>query len=150
MLRLRWNLFRGGIDRANRQEQLSRVAENKNRRLRSFLESQREMRQSWFTLEASRQRVDDLADAVKFNMETRDAYRQQFEVAQRTLLDVLDAENELFVSSGQLVTSQTNELLASYRILAVAGLLLDTMGVSPPGQAIVEHKSWIEGVGILR
>ena len=150
MLRLRWNLFRGGIDRANRQEQLSRVAENKNRRLRSFLESQREMRQSWFALEASRQRVDDLADAVKFNMETRDAYRQQFEVAQRTLLDVLDAENELFVSSGQLVTSQTNELLASYRILAVAGQLLDTMGVSPPGQAIVEHKSWIEGIGILR
>ncbi|MEE8188588.1 MAG: TolC family outer membrane protein, partial [Kiloniellales bacterium] len=150
MVRLRWNLFRGGIDRANRQEQLSRVAENKNRRLRSFLESQREMRQSWFALEASRQRVEDLADAVKFNMETRDAYRQQFEVAQRTLLDVLDAENELFVSSGQLVTSQTNELLASYRILAVAGMLLNTMSINTPEQAIVEHKSWIMGVGILR
>ena len=39
-----------------------------------------------FLLEASRQRVEDLADSVKFNMETRDAYLQQFEVAQRTLL----------------------------------------------------------------
>ena len=51
-----------------------------------------------------------------------DAYREQFDVAQRTLLDVLDAENELFVSKGQLVTSQVNETLASYRILALGGI----------------------------
>jgi adhesin transport system outer membrane protein len=108
------------------------------------------MRQSWFALEASRQRVEDLADSVRFNLETRDAYRQQFEVAQRTLLDVLDAENELFVSSGQLVTAQTNELLASYRILAVAGMLMTTLGISPPEQAVVQHTNWLEGIGIAR
>ncbi len=146
MVRLRWNLFRGGIDRANRQEQLSRLAESKNRRLRSFLDAQQEMRQSWFALEASRQRVEDLSDAVKFNLETRDAYRQQFEVAQRTLLDVLDAENELFVASGQLVSSQTNELLASYRILAVGGTLMTTLDINPPQQAVVEHTGWLEGI----
>ena len=150
MLRLRWNLFRGGIDRANRQEQLSRLAESKNRRLRSFLAAQQEMRQSWFALEASRQRVEDLSDSVKFNMETRDAYRQQFEVAQRTLLDVLDAENELFVSSGQLVSAQTNELLASYRILAVGGMLMGTLNIAPPQQAMVQHTNWWEGIGIAR
>lgn len=148
MLRLRWNLFRGGIDRAARQEALARLSESKNRRLRSFLEAQQEMRQSWFALEANRQRVEDLSDSVRFNMETRDAYRQQFEVAQRTLLDVLDSENELFVSSGLLVTSQTNELLASYRVLAVAGLLLKTMDVPAPEQAIVEEKTWLQGIGV--
>jgi len=150
MLRLRWNLFRGGIDRAARQEALSRMAETKNRRAQSFVESQREMRQSWFALEASQQRVEDLGDAVKFNMATRDAYRQQFEVAQRTLLDVLDAENELFVSSGQLVTAQTNELLASFRILAVGGILLETLQINPPEQTVVEHKSWLEGLSFAK
>ena len=149
MLRVRWNLFRGGIDRAARQEALARLSESKNRRLRSFLEAQQEMRQSWFALEANQQRVEDLSDSVKFNVETRDAYRQQFEVAQRTLLDVLDAENELFVSSGQLVTSQTNELLASYRILAVAGTLLNTLGVPAPQQAVVEDKTWLQGIGVV-
>ena len=84
---------------------------------------------------ANRQRVEDLTDAVRFNSETRDAYRQQFEVGQRTLLDVLDAENELFVAKGQLVTAQTNVELASYRILALVGQLLDTMGVQAPEQA---------------
>src|SRR3546814_1185209 len=74
------------------------------------------------------------------------SYEQQFEGAQRTLLDVLDAENELFTSEGQLITAQTNEQLASYRILAVGGLLMETLGVTAPEQAVVEHKSWIDGL----
>lgn len=146
MFRVRWNIFRGGIDRAARQEALFRLTESKNRRYRSVLESQQEMRTSWFALEAARSSIEALEDARDFNRATLDAYEQQFEVAQRTLLDVLDAENELFVSEGQLVTAQTNEQLASYRILGVGGVLLETIGVSAPEQAVVEQKSWAEGL----
>ena len=144
LLRLDWNLFRGGIDRADRQEALARLNESKNRRLQ--LDSEQEMRQSWFALEASRQSVVDLESAVIFARETRDAYVQQFEVAQRTLLDVLDAENELFVSASELVTAQTNEILANYRILSVGGELLATLTVTPPTQSVVVEKSWLDGL----
>jgi outer membrane protein, adhesin transport system len=146
MVRVRWNIFRGGIDRAARQEALFRLTESKNQRYRSVLESQREMRSSWFALEAARDSIEALEDSRDFNRSTLSAYEQQFEVAQRTLLDVLDAENELFTSEGQLITAQTNEQLASYRILGVGGVLLQTMGVSAPEQAVVEHKSWAEGL----
>jgi len=146
MVRVRWNIFRGGIDRAARQEALFRLTESKNRRYRSVLEAQQEMRRSWFELEAARDSIEALEDARDFNRSTLGAYEQQFEVAQRTLLDVLDAENELFTSEGQLITAQTNEQLASYRILAVGGMLMETLGVTPPEQAIVEHKSWIDGL----
>jgi adhesin transport system outer membrane protein len=61
---------------------------------------------------------------------------------------VLDAENELFVSKGQLVTSQINEILASYRILALGGRLLNSLGVQAPEQAVVVEKSWAEDVGL--
>jgi adhesin transport system outer membrane protein len=146
MLRLDWNLFRGGIDRAARQEAIARLGESKNRRFQAQVDSEREMRQSWFALEASQQSVLDLRDAVEFARETRDAYVQQFEVAQRTLLDVLDAENELFVSASELVTAETNEVLATYRILAVAGQLMNTLGISPPKQSVVVKKTWYEGL----
>jgi adhesin transport system outer membrane protein len=106
------------------------------------------MRNSWFALESNKQRVEDLTAAVQFNIETRDAYVEQFDVAQRTLLDVLDAENELFVSRGQLVTAEINEILAGYRILALGGQLLATLAISAPEQAVVEHKSWNEAVGL--
>ena len=148
MVRLRWNLFRGGIDKAARQEALARMNEAKNRRHASLVDAQQEMRNSWFALEGNRQQVSDLTDAVKFSRETRDAYREQFDVAQRTLLDVLDAENELFVSRGQLVTSQINETLASYRILALGGQLLLSLGVPAPEQAVVVKETWAEGVGL--
>ncbi len=146
MLRVNWNLFRGGIDRAARQEAINRLNESKNRRWRAQLESEREMRQSWFALDASRESVTDLENAVRFSRETRDAYVQQFEVAQRTLLDVLDAENELFVSASELVTAQTNEVLATYRVLAVGGALMNTLGITPPQQSVVQQTSWGEGL----
>jgi outer membrane protein, adhesin transport system len=148
MFRLRWNLFRGGIDKAARQEALARMNEAKNRRHASLVDAQHEMRNSWFALEGNRQQVEDLTSAVEFSRETRDAYREQFDVAQRTLLDVLDAENELFVSKGQLVTAQVNETLASYRILALGGQLLKSLGVPAPEQAVVEDKSWAEDIGL--
>jgi adhesin transport system outer membrane protein len=148
MFRVRWNLFRGGIDRAARQEALARMNEAKNRRQASLVDAQQEMRNSWFALEGNRQQVEDLTSAVEFSRETRDAYREQFDVAQRTLLDVLDAENELFVSKGQLVTSEINEILASYRILALGGQLLRSLGVPAPEQAVVVEESWAEDVGL--
>ncbi len=135
MLRLRWNLFRGGIDTANRQEAVSRVSQSKAIRHRALLQAEEEMRRSWFALEANRKQVEDFTRDTEFQAETRDAYRQQFEVGQRTLLDVLDAENELFVAKGQLITASVNVELASYRILALGGTLMSTLGVVPPEQA---------------
>src|SRR3546814_13356380 len=99
------------------------------------------MRRSWFELEAARDSIEALEDARDFNRSTLGAYVQQFEVAQRTLLDVLDAENELFTSEGQLITAQTNEQFASYRILAVSGMLMETLRVRAPAQAKVTQQS---------
>jgi adhesin transport system outer membrane protein len=145
-LRMDWNLYRGGIDYAARQEALARMEEAKSKREGSYLDGQQQMRTSWADLQSNHQRVDELRRAVQYAAETRDAYREQFAVAQRTLLDVLDAENELFVARGQLVTAEANELLASYRILAVAGALLTTLGIPAPQEAYVQHKTWWQAV----
>ncbi|NCC62975.1 MAG: hypothetical protein EOM12_19150 [Verrucomicrobiae bacterium] len=56
---------------------------------------------------------------------------EQFGVAQRSLLDVLDSENEVFQSSSQLVTSMVNEHIAAYKLLALAGKLNESLGVDP-------------------
>ncbi len=145
-LRMRWNLFRGGIDTAARQEAVARTFQAKDERQRAFIDAEEEMRRSWFAREANTKSVSELSDATQFSLETRDAYRQQFEVGQRTLLDVLDSENELFVTRGQLVTAQINEMLAKYRVLAVAGNLMATLGVSPPEQSFYNDEGWLPGL----
>jgi outer membrane protein TolC len=93
---------------------------------------QAEVRRSWNAYEASMAGMDQSARAIKFGTLTRDAYRQQFEIAQRTLLDLLGAQRELFLSRIQHVSISFDKRLAEYRILAVSGTLLQTLGISPP------------------
>lgn len=69
--------------------------------------------------------------AVDNSTKTRDAYLQQFNVGQRSLLGVLDSENELYSFSIQLVTSRLNETAAQYRLKALGGDLLVSMGFDP-------------------
>ena len=132
MLRGRWNLFRGGIDRAARQEAVFKMHQAREQRARVVNESVEESRRSWFSYQASAQRVDQLRNAVEDLKTTRNAYEQQFNIGQRTLLDLLDAENELFTARGQLVSADINQLISGYRLLASTGDLLKTMQVAAP------------------
>ena len=51
-------------------------------------------------------------------------------MGERSLLDVLDAENELFSSSTQAATALGNTLIAAYRMKALAGDLLPALNIS--------------------
>jgi adhesin transport system outer membrane protein len=143
-LRLRWNLYRGGADRASRREALARLAEAKSQRLETLIDIQERMRRSWNALEAATERVKRLNRAVAFSIRTRDTYRQQFQVGRRTLLDVLDSENELFTSRVQLITAEVIQLVSSHRILAISGTLLKTLEISLKAEMMAEPNSFID------
>ncbi len=132
---LRWNLYRGGADVANRREALGRAAQARSTLLQTLRESEEQMRRAWAGLESLSDRVDLLRNSVRLNEQVRDAYTQQFEVGVRSLLDVLDAENELFVSSARLATTEQAMTFAAYKVLAVEGALLSTLEVSLPQEA---------------
>lgn len=55
---------------------------------------------------------------------------QQFALGQRTLLDLLDVQVELFQSRADLVNSEFNVLVAEYDVLARIGRLLDSIGIA--------------------
>jgi adhesin transport system outer membrane protein len=129
MIRARWNLFNGGSDKAARDAASSRKLQLESGRQDQYQKIEEQIRQTWSQYQISGQQVKIFADAVRFNKQTRDAYQQQFIVGQRSLLDVLDSENELFQSSGQLVTSKVNETLSVYRLLALSGCLLSNIGL---------------------
>ncbi|MCT4535655.1 TolC family protein [Halodesulfovibrio sp.] len=125
----KWNLFNGGSDLA-----LTRAA--KARKLKALDEYRdtenelyREVASTWSEQNAAFEQVEQYNKAVGFNVETRDVYAQQFTVGQRTLLDVLDAENELFITRGRLVTAKVNVLIASYRLIALGGGLVNSFGL---------------------
>lgn len=148
MLRGRWNIFRGGIDRAARQEAVFRMHQAREDRSRAQIEWIEQARRSWYSYQASAQRVDQLRTAVEDLKGTRAAYQQQFEIGQRTLLDLLDSENELFTARGQLISADINQQVSGYRLLASTGTLLTTMQVAAPATSNPNAETFGESMAI--
>ena len=131
----RYNLYRGGADMARVREFKWRKAEASEQLRVNEREVAEDVRLSWSARETQRQAVATLNDQVAANQSTRDVYAQQFDIGQRSLLDLLDATNELFLSKDQLITATYEELFANYRILASQGDLVQAVGVGFPLEA---------------
>ena len=72
-------------------------------------DAEREARVAYNALMTARARLEALRAAVAAQRATRDIYAQQFDLGQRGLLDLLDAENELFLARSNLVTATFTE-----------------------------------------
>ena len=123
MVRVRWNIFNGHSDVADRKAAMARKLQAAASRDDQQVQIIEETQATWAQLEAARQRVVLFGDALNYNQKTHESYRKQFNVGQRTLLDVLDARNEMFQSSGLMVTAKANEVIAAERLLALTGKL---------------------------
>ena len=140
MLRLRYNLFKGGSDRARIAETgyLVREAEEVARRTERQLEQS--VRLSWNAYNSARERMPFLTKHAESSQLTREAYSKQFSLGQRTLLDLLDTENEAFTASSNLLNGRYVELFSRYRVLADMSILLDAIGVDHRDEAkLGEH-----------
>lgn len=69
------------------------------------------------------------------------AYRQEFDIGQRNLLDLLDAENELLAARSRLLTAEFAEEFGVFRTLASVGRLLKAFGLTPPSEAITSARA---------
>lgn len=135
---MNWNLYRGGADTARAREHIHRKLQAKERRDQEARKLENEVRATWALMETSGDRARQYADQSAANIEVVKAYRDQFMLDRRTLLDVLDAQNELFVSRSNLVNAEFTEMQSVYKLLALKGQLLPSMNVAYPGESIIE------------
>ncbi|EMR14142.1 type I secretion outer membrane protein [Methylophaga lonarensis MPL] len=136
MLRLRYNLLSGGRDTARRQETaylINQAAEIRNNTHRQVEES---VRLSWNAMENANSQLSYLRQHVEAAEKSRDAYQQQFNLGQRTLLDLLDSENEVFRARIAHTNAQYDQLYSHYRIMNSMGMLLESLNVPAPDTAV--------------
>jgi len=134
MIRGRYN-FTGGKDIARRQEtvyQLAQAKEVRDRTRRQVIES---IQLSWNAYETAMQQLEFFKIHVDASKQALLAYRKQFNIGQRTLIDLLDQENEVFQANINYVNGQNEVLFSSYRILAGTGKLLWGLEIPLPEQA---------------
>ena len=131
MLRLRYNLFRGGIDDSRSREAVARVDEALANLGKARNDTERDLRQVWQGLVEDRIRLPQLQRYAAASAQVVGSYRLQFSIGQRTLLDVLNAENELFSARSSQYTGSLAVTIGELRVLAAMGKLLETLGVDP-------------------
>lgn len=127
---LSYNLFRGGADMA-REKQAVQLHEQ----ARDLQEKVcRDVRQN---LSISYSDVNRLNEQMRYLDQHRlstekanAAYRQQFELGQRTLLDLLDSQNEYFQAARAYTNARYDQVVAQARTLSGMGRLVASLNVS--------------------
>lgn len=77
-----------------------------------------------------------MRDGVVAQRATPDIHARQFDLGQRSLLDLLDAENRLILDRSNPTAASRTEDFAVYRVPAVVGNLLPTLGIDRPKETI--------------
>lgn len=121
ILRVTVPLYRTGEEYA-RVRQSREVAVQRRRELDAARRQTREsVAQRWQSLETARARVAAFRASVEANGIALAGVEQEAEVGARTVLDVLDAEQELFEAQVNLVRAEADAAVAAFALLRVTG-----------------------------
>ncbi|HAT1866839.1 TPA: TolC family outer membrane protein [Legionella pneumophila] len=131
-VRMNYNAFRGGADAARIRETAYQVQEAYETKNRTLLELKETIRLAWNAYVASALRIQPLKQHVTASRKTRAAYQDEFKVGKRTLLDLLDSQNEYYESQIELARAENDEVLSRYRILNGMGCLLKYLNLRLP------------------
>jgi len=85
--------------------------------------TQESARRNWEALTTARARIQAFQAQIRAAEIALDGVEQEARVGLRTVLDVLDAEQELFNAKVNLVGAQRDEIVASYQLASAVGRL---------------------------
>lgn len=134
MVRMRYNLFSGGADVARSRSTSALEMQAKDINMNAYREVDEGMRLAWAAYESLGKQKEFLREHVEASFGTVDAYKKQFSLGDRTLLDVLNTENELFEARRSYIDAEYDQLAAEYRIINASGQLLDALRFTRPAQ----------------
>ena len=142
---LNWNLYNGGADQARVRQQTSLLNQATDLRDKAC----RDVRQTAaIAYNDTRKLVDQLVYLDRNTLaieKARDAYRQQFDIGQRSLLDLLNAENEVYTARRAYANAEYDLGFAYARTHAALDQLGTTLGISRAGNVANDAAGWSQG-----
>jgi len=129
-LLLNFNIFRGGSDAARVRQASEQVNQSQDLREKACRDLRQTLAIAYQDTRSLKEQLGYREQHLNMTSKARDAFRQQFDIGQRTLLDLLDTENEYFQSQRAFTNARYDLLIAQARTLAGTGQLLRTLGVA--------------------
>lgn len=132
MVRMRYNLYNGGSDKAQLSSYAYKMQEAQDVKNNALRQLNEELSLAWNALQNAKQQVPIAKDYADRSVVVRIAYQEQFSLGERSLLDMLDSENEVFSAQRRYVQLQFIEMFTTYRINARIGDLLKQLKIQAP------------------
>lgn len=138
-LALTYNLYAGGANRASVRRSLEQVNRAKDLRDKACIDLRQTTQIAYNDAHRIAEQLTSLDQHRRASDKVRTAYTEQFNIGQRTLLDLLDAENEYFEASRSYAKAEADLEIAHARSLAAMGGLLPAVGVMREGVGVLQE-----------
>ena len=114
-------LYKGGKDKSNIRKYREKLIKS-NSIVDNMLRQESEKAITiWNKIESLNSQIISFKASILANEIALDGVVQEENVGARTVIDVLDAENELFMAKANLIKANNNLFIASYQLLEVTG-----------------------------
>ena len=128
-LNLQWNLpFNPGYRYSNRAAREAIYAsesavDSTLFKIKAAVESQ------WYELLGNQNALNSFEEYEASTDTVVKSYTEQFKIGKRSLLDVLNAENESFTAKTNIINTQSDLTLSAWRLLGLRGLIAEELGL---------------------
>ncbi|WP_245284068.1 TolC family outer membrane protein [Bradyrhizobium sp. Cp5.3] len=130
-----WDVFRGGQDVWRRSEMAERYVETTARHARLQRDAIESIDKAWAARTVTATRIATLVRELDAARKTIAAYQKEYELGQRSLIDLLNAQNQYFNTLVSLTSARGVVVFADYQLLAAMGTLLEYLKAPPPVDA---------------
>ena len=124
MLKLSYLFYDGGVRKSERTRAYENLVRENDISYVERRNVNETARLAWNILRAEAEKKKHLKDHVKLSMATLEAFKEEYHLGRRTLLDLLNMENEYYSAKNAMTESNYSYLIAYYRISSATGLLL--------------------------
>src|SRR6266404_3386634 len=130
-----WDIFRGGQDVWKRSEAAERSVQATMAHARLQRDALESIDKAWNARTITRTRIADLVRQLQADRKTIAAFDKEYELGQRSLIDLLNAQNQYFNAAVSLTSARGVIVFADYQLLAAMGTLLEYLKAPPPVDA---------------
>lgn len=130
-----WDVFRGGQDVWRRTEMSERYIESTARHARLQRDAIESIDKAWAARTVTATRITTLLRQLEADRKTIAAFQKEYELGQRSLIDLLNAQNQYFNGLVSLTSARGVVVFADYQLLAAMGTLLEYLKAPPPVDA---------------
>lgn len=128
-LRLRYNIYNGGAGTARKNQTAELLGEAQEIRATTKRQVEEGLRLSWSAYEFTDRQIELLTTYVDSVVATREAYAKQFNIGKRSLLDLLNTENEVLDAKSNFLNADYDRLFAQFRVVQAEGNLTNALGI---------------------